>query len=127
MRKYLQIAEMRGGNRHCGFREEMQQYRPRQCRAFGGVGAGAEFIQQYHAFIRRLVNNAADIGDMPAEGGERLFNTLLIADIDENTVEDRNQALFRGRNGNAGQRHQAEQADGFQCDGFATGIGAGNH
>jgi len=32
-----------------------------------------------------------------------------------------------GGNGNAGLRHQGEQAQGFQGDGFASGIGAGNY
>ena len=66
-----------------------------------------------------------DVGDVGGEGGEILLDGLRVADVGEDGVED-GQLGAVGRDGDSGLRHEGEQADGFQGDGFAAGVGAGD-
>ena len=62
---------------------------------------------------------------MGGEGGEILLDRLIVADVGEDGVEDGEFGAIGG-NGDSGLRHQGEEADGFQGDGFAAGVGAGD-
>ena len=60
---------------------------------------------------------------MGGEGAEVFLNGLVVADIRQHLLEERELGFGRGH-GKAGLRHQAEQPDGLEGDGFAAGIGA---
>ncbi len=62
---------------------------------------------------------------MGGEGGEILLDGLIVADVGEHGVEDGELGSV-GRDGDSGLRHEGEEADGFQGDGFAAGVGAGD-
>ena len=62
---------------------------------------------------------------MCGKGGEILFDRLVVADVTEHAVEDRQFGTVGGH-GQPGLRHQGEQANGFQRDGFAARIWAGD-
>jgi hypothetical protein len=97
-----------------------------QGRAFFGVGRGTEFVEQHQRTRGCGARNEIDVGDMRREGREILFDGLIVADVGQDRVENR-QVGAVGGNGNTGLRHQGEQAQGFQGDGFASGIGAGDY
>lgn len=59
-------------------------------------------------------------------GRKIVFQTLFVADVDENIVENAGAGIFAGRNGQTALEHVLEQSDGFEADGFTTGVGAGN-
>ncbi len=63
---------------------------------------------------------------MPGEGGQGLFDRLFVTNIGEDVFKDGD--LRTGIDGDmqAGLGHESEQADGFQADGFAARIGAGD-
>ena len=54
-----------------------------------GVGAGAQLIEQHQAIGRHGLEDLDDVAHVRAEGGERLLDALLIADIREHALEDR--------------------------------------
>ena len=95
-------------------------------RAFLRVGAGAEFVEQDERLGVGFFQDADDVGDVAGEGGEGLFDGLFVADVGKNVLEHRD---FRARVGGdvqAGLGHEGEQADGFEADSFAAGVGAGD-
>ena len=105
---------------------ELVEDRPAQGRAVGRVGAGPQLVQQHQRFPGRLAQDLADPPHVGRERRKRLFQALLIADIGEHVVEDRElRALARG-DVQAGLGHQGEQADRFQGHGFAAGVGPGH-
>ena len=57
--------------------------------------------------------------------GEILFDGLVIADVGEDCVEDREFGAVGG-DWEAGLGHEGEQAQGFESDGFAACVGAGD-
>ena len=73
----------------------------------------------------RGARDEIDIGDVRGEGGEILLDGLVVADVGEDGVEDGELGAVGG-DGKAGLGHQREQADGFEGDGFAAGVGAGD-
>ena len=73
----------------------------------------------------RGARDEIDVGDVRGEGREILLDGLIVADVGEDGVEDGKLGAVGG-DGHAGLRHQGEQADGFEGDGFAAGVGAGD-
>ena len=63
---------------------------------------------------------------MGGVGGEVVLETLLVADVDEDVVEDTGAGVFAGGDGKSALEHVLEQADGFETDGLAAGVGAGD-
>ena len=93
--------------------------------ALFGIGGGAEFVEQDQRMRGRGARDEIDVGDVGGEGGEILLDGLIVADVGEDGVED-GQLGAVGRDGHSGLRHQGEQASGFERDGFAAGVGAGD-
>ena len=52
-----------------------------QSGSFGGIGAGAQLIEEHQAIGIGLGQNADDIGHMGGEGAEALLDALLVANI----------------------------------------------
>ena len=63
---------------------------------------------------------------MCREGGERLLDGLLIADVRQHTLEHGDRTAVVSRNVQAAFRHQGQKAQCFQRDGLAAGIRAGD-
>ena len=63
---------------------------------------------------------------MRREGGKRLLDGLLVADVGENLLVDVDGAAVVGRDMQTALGHEREQADGLECDGLAAGVGAGD-
>ena len=62
---------------------------------------------------------------MAAEGGQGFKYALLVADIGVNAVQQRHHRVVR-RHLEAGVGHHGQEAHGFQGDGLAAGVGAGD-
>ena len=63
---------------------------------------------------------------MGGEGGQRLLDGLLVADVRQHLPEDGNGAAVVRRNVQAALRHQCQKADGLERDGLAAGVWAGD-
>ena len=98
----------------------------RQRSAFFGIGRGTQFVEQHQRIRSCSARDEVDVRDVRGKRREILLDRLIVADVGENGVENRHVGAIRG-NGNAGLRHQSEQAQRFQGDGFAAGVGAGDH
>ncbi len=97
-----------------------------ECGAFFGIGRGTQFVEQHQGIRGRRARDEVDVRDMRGKRREILLDRLIVADVGENGVENRQVGAIR-RDGNAGLRHQREQAQRFQGDGFAAGVGAGDY
>ncbi|MPM71803.1 hypothetical protein SDC9_118774 [bioreactor metagenome] len=86
-RKRLDLAVVRGGDRQRATLIEALQNRLRQRCALHGVCARAELIQQHERTPVRLRKNAHGICHMRGEGGKRLLNRLLVADVRKHAVK----------------------------------------
>src|SRR5579863_5690361 len=93
--------------------------------AFFGIGGRAEFVEEHKRVRGGGARNGIDVGDVGGKGGKILLDRLVVADVGENGVEDGEFGAVGG-DGKSGLGHQREQADGFQGDGFAAGVGAGD-
>ena len=62
---------------------------------------------------------------MGAEGGQRLLDALLVADVGKDAVETGKDG-FVGGDVQSGVGQHGQQAGGFQRHGLAAGVGAGN-
>ena len=95
--------------------------------AFERVSARAEFIQQDQGPpLAAGAQNVADVLDMRGESAQIGLERLLVADVSQDGIIDREQAFSGSRHWQAALRCQAEQADCLQGDGFAAGVGAGD-
>ena len=117
---------MGGGDDHAVEVEQLLQQRAGQRRALGRVGTGAEFVQQDEGLRAGGLDDAHDVGHVRREGGERLFDRLLVADVGEDVVEDGDARAGLGGHGQSGLGHQAEQSDGLERDRLAAGVGSGD-
>ena len=114
---------MRGDQGECAGRAEMLDERDTERAAFFGVGGGAEFVEQDQRIRRDVERHLANVGDVRGEGAEVFLDGLVVADIGQHRGKDR-ELGFGGGHGQAGLRHQAEQAHGLQGHGLAAGVGA---
>ncbi len=60
---------------------------------------------------------------MGGEAGEVALDGLRVADVGVDAGEE-GELCFFGGDGDSGLRHEGEQAEGFERDGFAAGVGA---
>ena len=94
--------------------------------ALGGVGAGAQLVQQHQRSVVSDGQQLDYIPNMSRKGRKTLLDALFIADIDQHMVKNRYLAALGGGDHHAAGRHQAEQADRFERDRLTAGIGAGH-
>ncbi len=120
----FQRTMMGGHHRRCPDPLDLIENGHRQCGAFLGVGAGAELVEEHQTPPARVIENVGDGRHVTGERGKRLFEGLLVADIRENIVEERERASFIGRDLHAELVHEGEEAGGLQRNGLTPGVGA---
>src|SRR5260370_42473400 len=101
-------------------------YCSRQRSAFFGIGCRTEFVEQDERVRSRCPRDEIDVRNMRRKRREILLDRLIVADVGENGVENRHVGAI-GEDGNSRLRHQSEQAEGFESDGFAAGVGSGDY
>ena len=116
---------MSGDHRDAADAPEMLGNGDRQRRSFFRIGGRAQFIQQHQRVCRRGARDEVDIGDVGGERRKILLDGLVVADIGQHRIEHRQLGAVRG-DGNAGLRHQGQQANRFQGHGFSAGVRAGD-
>ena len=121
----LERSVMRGNDSEAADGAEMAGDSDGESCAFFGIGGGAEFVEQDEGVGGGGAGDEIDVGDVGGEGGKILLDGLVVADVGEHSVEDRKLGAIGG-DGQAGLGHEGEEADGFQGDGFASGVGAGD-
>ena len=73
-----------------------------------------------------LLDDPDDRTQVPGEGGQRLGDRLLVADVGEDVAEDRQRGAGRRGDVQAGLVHEAQQPQRPQRDGLAAGVRAGH-
>ncbi len=145
--KDLEVVVVRRGDSKAAGAVEFLEDRLSQRGPFGGVGAGAEFIEEdeaVHAVPPSLqgggwgvgrrsssprlhpTHDLDDLRHVRAERGERLLDALLVADVCPDRLEDVDLRARLSGDVQARLRHEREQADGLERDGLAAGVGAGD-
>ena len=126
-REFFQLGVVRRRRHARPAAAQRFQNRPRQRRALHRVGARTQLVDQNQAARIGLPQDGFDVRHVRRKRGQRLLDRLLVADVGEHMVEHRQFALLARRNHQPARGHQRQQADGFQRDGFAAGVRAGNH
>ena len=98
-----------------------------QRRALGGVGARAQLVEQHQRSWRHLLAECDTMLVMWAEKVDRDCSMDCSSPMSANTSSNTASSVpSAGRDLQPGLRHQGKQAHGFQRDGLAAGVGAGD-
>ena len=95
-------------------------------RALDGVCSRAELVEEKKRSVAALFEHVHDVHHVRREGGERLLDALLVADVRKDFIKYGNAAALCGGNVQAALRHKAEKADGLERNGLAAGVRAGD-
>ena len=63
---------------------------------------------------------------MAGIGAQVILQTLLVADVNEQAVEDAHLGILAYRYGQAALNHVLQQSGCLQANGFSPGVGAGD-
>ena len=85
----LQVADVGRDDRPAADAVELVEDRAAERGPFGGVGPGPQLVEQDERALGRLREDLGDAADVRGEGRERLLQALLVADVGEHGVEDR--------------------------------------
>ena len=97
-----------------------------QCRTFRRVGTGAQLVKQHQRPVVTLIHHIHNGLHVAGESGQALSDGLFVANIRQNRVKCGQNATIPGRNMQPALCHQCQQANGFQSNRLAAGIGAGD-
>ena len=104
-------------------RAKFLEQRDGERRAFFRSRAGAHFVHENERAIGGDFQHGFQIEHVRGKRGEVGGDGLLVADIGEHAIEDRQLGALGG-DGNCGLRGERGEADGFERDGFAAGVRA---
>ncbi len=117
---------MRGRDDEGSQLQESADDRPRQRRAFLGIGTGAEFVEQHEIVRRHLPQHRDHRSNVPGEGRKTLRDALLVADVDEDSGKDGDHTCIVRRNEQSRLRHERQEADRLQRDRLSARIRTGD-
>ncbi|OPZ77330.1 MAG: hypothetical protein BWY77_01722 [bacterium ADurb.Bin431] len=89
------------------------------------VGSRAQLVNQDERALIGLADDLVETADVGGKGAQAFLDVLFIADVGKNRGKDRQAAAFPCRYVHARLRHERKDAQGFQGDRFAAGVGAG--
>ena len=92
-------------------------------RALDRVRACTHFIEKHERAALDGSKHLHDMHHVRGEGGKRLLNALLIADIREDIIENAHERAISGRNVKTRLGHDREKTDGFERNGLTARIG----
>ena len=126
VRETFQFGVVRGDEGRDAASEQGRQDGARQRGALLRIGASPQFVEDDQRTRVGMLEDADDVGDVAAEGAERLLDGLLVADVSIDRLEEAEfRAAFRG-DAQSALRHQRQQADGLQRDRLAACVGSGD-
>ena len=117
---------MRGCQYHAVLRAKLVQQRHRQRGAFFRRRSRAHFIHQDERIRRRCLQHGLQVQHMRREGGQIRRDRLLVADVHQHAVEQRQDHALRGHR-NSGLRRQRGHSRRFQRHGLAAGVWSADH
>src|SRR5512146_627038 len=118
---YLQGRMVGGNDRDALHPPEKIRDSNRQGGAFFGVCRRTEFIEHDQRAIGRSMRDEVDVGYVRGKCREVLLNRLVVANIGENIVENRELCSVCG-NWHSRLAHQDQKAHGLQRHGLAAGV-----
>ena len=118
----LQRVVVRGRDQVCSAAPEVIDDGDAKGSTFDGVGSGADLVDQHESWQCQRAVHRHDIRDVSREGAEACRNRLLVADVGEKRLEDRDARSRVDRNMQARLRHGGEKSGGLQRDGLASRI-----
>ena len=116
---------MRRNHRHAADLPKVSGNRDGERGAFFGIGGRAQFIEQHERLRSCSARNEIDVGDVGGESRKILLDRLIVADIGEHGVEDRQLGAVGGH-WNSRLCHQRQETDRFQRYRFTAGVGTGD-
>ena len=125
LRPLLHGRKVRRRDRDAAAREILLEDGDRERRAFVGVRAAAELVDEHEAPRRRLGEDARRARHRRRERREVAEEILRVARDDEHLVEDGERRARRGRDREARLREEREEADGLHRDALAARVRAG--
>ena len=103
-----------GSHQQAALAAQLLQDADSQRSTLGGVSTGPQFIQQGQRAVPGQLQNAADALHMAGEGGQALFDALLVADVYQVFPKAADNAALVCWNQEAVLRHGVEQTCRFQ-------------
>ncbi len=85
---HFKFGVVRGGERGHALIEQIRKDGAGDGRAFGRVGAGAEFVEDDERARVGLLQNFDDVGDVRRKSGQALLDGLFVADVGVDAVEE---------------------------------------
>ena len=122
----LHLGIVGGRHQQAALAAQLLQNADRQRRALGGIGAGAQLVQQHQRTAAGDLQNMTDALHMTGEGRKALLNALLVADVHKVLVKMADGAALVRGNQKAVLRHGVEQPGGFQRHSLAAGVRTGD-
>ena len=119
------VAVMGSGHYHGAGVAQVGQQGNGEGGTFFGVGGGTEFVNEDEGAVGGDIHDALQVADVAAESGQGFKDALLVADVGVDAVKEGQVGVLGGQL-EAGVGHHRQQADGFEGDGFAAGVGAGD-
>ena len=120
-RPFLQLGVVRRHDRQPRLLGEPRQERLGERGSLDRIGARRELVDEDERAVGRRVEDRHQVPDVAGEGREAHLDRLLVADVGEHLVEDRQR---RGRGGRAqpGLVEQRREAERLQGDRLAAGV-----
>ncbi|MPM54776.1 hypothetical protein SDC9_101556 [bioreactor metagenome] len=88
MRQRFQLRVVGGDEAGDAFLYQVEHDGAGDGRPFLGVGTSAQLIEQNQRFGAGVAQNAHDVGNVAGEGGKRLLDGLLIANIGKDVLKE---------------------------------------
>ena len=117
---------MRGRGHARAHLARIADHRNRERRALDRVGARAKLVEQHKVALPAAVHDGHDGLHVRGEGGKRLLDRLLVANVRIDVRKQADFGLLVCRDVQAGGRHQAEQTERFKRHGLAARVRSGD-
>ena len=124
-REQFQRCQVAGDDAACILRQQCFNQALRQCRAFVGVGAAAQLVDQHQRVGGGVAQHVPQVLEVRSKGGEAGLDALLVADVHQNVPHHRE--FRRGRrHEHPALVHQHGQAQRFEGRGLAAHVRPGD-
>ncbi len=123
----FELTQVSGQHRFRPLPAKLVEHRLGQRRPFRRVGAGAGLVQQHQGLAVGLLENRLDPQQMAGKSRQAFGNTLLVADVDVQLLEQVQPAVRMTGDMESRAHHQQQQPQSFQCDRFTAGIRTADH
>ena len=125
-RPFLQLGVVARRHRESRLRGQLPEQRLRQRRAFHRIGAGRDLVEKDKGVLRGVFEDPDEVANVRREGREAHRDGLLVADVDQDLVEDGKRRLVR-RRPQAALVQDGGETQRLQRDGLAARVGSADY